>query len=153
MANSKVQIPTSQINVLLVDDDGDDFLFFKKALDNQVFNTNLNRVANGNKLTDLLNDENMPIPDIVFLDVNMPGKNGYDCVIEMKESKRLDKIPIVMYSTCYQEFVADVLYNMGANFYIKKPVEFQDIKNVIQKALCFITENKNYSPTRANFVL
>lgn len=153
MLNPAILTQNSPINVLLVDDDGDDFLFFKKALDYQVFNTTFNRVANGDKLAELLNDGTMPMPDIIFMDVNMPGKNGYDCVIEMKESKTLDKIPIVMYSTCYQEFVADVLYNMGANFYIKKPVGFSEIKNVIQKALCFVTENKSYSPTRANFVL
>ena len=75
----------------------------------------------------------MPIPDIVFRDVDMPGKNGYYYVIEMKESTRLNKIPIVMYSTCYQEFVADVLYNIGANFYIKKTVGFQEIKVLFKK--------------------
>lgn len=153
MLKPAIYTQNSPINVLLVDDDGDDFLFFKKALDNQVFNTKFSRVISGDKLTEILNDESLPVPDIIFLDVNMPGKNGYDCVIEMKESKRLDKIPIVMYSTCYQEFVADVLFNMGANFYIKKPVGFSEIKNVIHKALCFVTENKSYSPTRANFVL
>ena len=97
-------------------------------------------------MSELLNDVNMPIPGIVFLDVNMPDKNGYDCVIEMKQYTRLSKIPIVIYSTCFQEFVASVLYNMGTYFYIKKQVGFQEIKSIVQKALCFKAEN-NYSPT------
>ena len=141
------------INVLLVDDDRDDFLIFKRALEHQVFRTHLERVSNGDDLFTLLADEKATWPHVIFLDVNMIGKNGYDCLLEMKDSRKLDKIPIVMYSTAYEEFVADVLYEMGANFYIKKPAAFSLIRNVIEKALCFVTENEHYLPTRKNFVL
>ncbi len=153
MSYTIVDIAPPIVNVLLVDDDRDDYLIFKSALEHQVFRTHLERVSSGDGLFELLADQNATWPHVIFLDINMIGKNGYDCLLEMKESKRLDKIPIVIYSTCYEEFVADVLYDMGANFYIKKPAEFTNVRKLIEKALCFVTENEHYSPTRKNFVL
>ena len=111
-------------------------------------------MKSGDLLFELLADESSTqLPHVIFLDINMIGKNGYECLIEMKESNLLNKLLIVIYSTCYEEFVADVLYDKGAIFFIKKPPEFNNIRNVIEKALCFVTENENYSPTRKNFVL
>jgi len=145
-------IPTP-LQVLLVDDDKDDYLIFQKALDHQVFKTKLDRVSDGDTLMEILRDDNKTLPDVIFLDISMPGKNGYDCLIEIKQVERLEKIPIIMYSTSYQKDVADILFEMGANYYIKKRGAFSEVKNVIEKALVFISENGNHAPTRANFIL
>ncbi len=83
----------------------------------------------------------------------MVGKNGYDCLLELKDSRKLDKMPIVMYFTAHEEFVADVLYDMGATVYINKPSSFDDMKIVLQKALCFVTYNLHNQPSRENFLI
>ena len=141
------------IKVFLVDDDQDDYLFFKKALQFQVFKTTLQKITCGEDLMDELNDENLVLPDVIFLDINMPEKDGYACLVDIKDSARLKNIPTVMYSTSYQKDVADMLFEIGADFFIKKPKDFNDVRKAIEKALCFVTENEQYSPTRDNFLI
>lgn len=105
------------------------------------------------QLMELLNNEELLLPDVIFLDVNLPDKNGYDCLLDIIETKRLDSVHIIMYSTSYQENVADVLFELGAKFYIKKPTEFNGVKSVIQKALRFVSDKASFLPSRANFLL
>ena len=153
MAYEKTNNSATAINILLVDDDKDDYSIFEEALQSQVFETCLYRVVDGDNLMAVLNDEAATLPDVIFLDINMPGKNGYDCLLEMKDSKRLENIPVIIYSTSYQKDVADVLCDLGANFYIKKPNDFTAVKDVLQKALCYISQNEDYIPTSAHFLL
>lgn len=141
------------IKVLLVDDDNDDYLLFKKILDYQVFKTSLQLVINGDNFMAKLNDENLELPDVIFLDVNMPIRDGYSCLVEIKDLPRLKNIPIVMYSTSYERNVADMLFEMGADYFIQKPTDFEQLRELIERALCFVSENAHYSPTRKNFLI
>ena len=141
------------IKVLLVDDDNDDYLLFKKILDYQVFKTSLQLVINGDNFMAKLNDENLELPDVIFLDVNMPIRDGYSCLVEIKDLPRLKNIPIVMYSTSYERNVADMLFEMGADYFIQKTMDFGDLRMLIERALCFVSENAHYSPTRKNFLI
>ena len=146
------KLKTDSINILLVDDDAEDYMIFKNALSFQVFKTSLERIIDGDMLMQRLHNEDLQLPDVIFLDVNMPGKNGYDCLLEIRESPRLENIQVVMYSTSYHKDVADILFKVGANYYVKKPSYFKDIKKIIEKVLCFVSENQFYSPVRQNFV-
>ena len=58
-----------------------------------------------------------------------------------------------MYSATYQKDVADLLFELGANYFIKKPLRFKDTKKAIERALCFVSQNALFSPTRADFVI
>ena len=84
------------------------------------------------------------MPDVIFLDINMPEKDGYTLLVDIKDLKRLQNIPVVIYSSSFQRDVADMLFEIGANYYIKKPTEFKDVKRMIEKVLCFISENEHY---------
>ena len=90
-------------NVLLVDDDKDDCLFFKEALDELPINVNLTTVYDGDQMINLLK-KNELYPSVIFLDLNMPRKNGMECLMEIKsnaefEINKMNKIPIVLFST------------------------------------------------------
>ena len=130
---------------MFVDDDNDDYLFFKKILDYQVFKTSLQLILNGEHLMEKLNEETLELPDVIFLDINMPLRDGYSCLVEIKDAPRLANIPIVMYSTSYERNVADMLFEMVADYFIEKPTDFEQIRKLIERALCFVSENGYYS--------
>ena len=92
------------LNVLLADDDADDCKFFKDALEELSPNTQLTIVGDGDELMNFLNDavraENFqPLPDVLFLDINMPRKNGFECLEEIKQNEKLKHLSVIMFST------------------------------------------------------
>ena len=88
-------------NILLADDDYDDRLFFAKALNEIAIDTQLKTVNNGEELMDYLTENCEHIPDILFLDLSMPRKTGFECLIEIKENEKMKSLPVVMFSTSY----------------------------------------------------
>lgn len=96
------------INILFADDDKKDCFFFKKALDALPVQTELTVVRTGDQLLKNLSENKNHLPDLVFLDLHMPGKNGVDCLLEIKSNPQLNSIPIIIYSTSMEEPVARV---------------------------------------------
>ena len=137
--------------ILLADDDEDDCFLFKEALDELDIKTQLSIVHNGEQLIKWLN--NKELPHLLFMDLNMPRKNGMDCLIEIKGSENFNNLPIIIYSTSFQADVVDLLYKQGAQFYIRKPNKFLELKNVIHNALTLAAELKYKQPSKENFVL
>ncbi|MBA2611170.1 MAG: response regulator, partial [Bacteroidetes bacterium] len=86
-------------NILLADDDTDDCFLFEKALKEIPIATHLTTVSNGEVLMDYLLKNPMNLPDVLFLDLSMPRKTGYECLIEIKENKKLEAIPIIVFTT------------------------------------------------------
>ena len=131
---------TEKIHILLADDDTDDALFFAKALNELTIEMELQVVVNGDDLMTFLKDENISIPDVLFLDINMPRKNGIDCLAEIKQIPKLKSLPIVMFSTSNEWDKINLLFKTGANVYIHKPNDFQQLKQVIFHALPISTQ-------------
>jgi CheY-like chemotaxis protein len=130
-------LPKSRFrHVLLADDDHDDCDLFEDALAEAVCDTQLACASNGDHLMQMLNDLEAQRPDIIFLDLNMPVKNGIDCLREIKGSSRLADIPVVIISTSALQAAIDATYDLKANFYFKKPDTFVRLKEVLQKILC-----------------
>ena len=78
-----------QLNILLADDDYDDCMFFKKALESLPIVSQLKMVHDGEQLMDLLLSEATTLPDILFLDLNMPRMNGMECLMEIKKKHKI----------------------------------------------------------------
>ena len=96
MTNTHQNIP---LNILLADDDADDRYFFERALQDLPITTNLKTVPDGARLMEYLYKNTDHLPDVLFLDNNMPRKNGSECLAEIKNNAQLKGIPIVMCST------------------------------------------------------
>ena len=130
-----------QLNVLLADDDTDDCFFFEKALREISMTTQLTTVNDGERLMDHLSKNVEKLPDVLFLDLNMPRKSGFECLTEIMESTILKDIPVVMFSTSYtldrnyEQSMIDVLYKMGAQDYIRKPGTVAELKELILHSL------------------
>ena len=140
------------LNVMLVDDDQDDRFFFQKALDAFEFPSYLKTVRDGERLMNYLDDYSDSLPDVLFLDLNMPKKNGSECLKEIKAKDKLKALPVVIYSTSLNETIADVLYSQGAHYYIRK-CEFAQLKILLHKVLTEMIETKFARPVRDEFVI
>ena len=107
---------------MLADDDEDDRLLFKMALKEVNPNINLTFAEDGEILMDVLSSQNSHLPSLLFLDLNMPFKNGKECLKEIRNNEALDDLLVVIYSTSSSDLDIEETYNLGANLYIEKPV-------------------------------
>jgi CheY-like chemotaxis protein len=142
-----------QLNILLADDDTDDCLFFKDALEGIPISVELTAVHDGEQLMQFLNNETNRLPHILFLDLNMPRKNGFECLAEIKLNQKLNHIPVVIFSTSFEKEVVNKLYETGAKYFIRKPSEFSQFKKIILYVLTLLLQENISQPTKENFVL
>jgi len=141
-------------NILLADDDLDDCLFFKEALEELSFSSSLQTVNNGEQLMNLLTmTKSNDLPDILFLDLNMPRKTGFDCLSEIKLNDNLKQLPVIIFSTSLDNQNINQLYEDGATYYIQKPAEFSNLKKIILKSLQLVESTNYEQPPKENFVI
>lgn len=121
-------------HIILAEDDEDDSLFFEDALRSVSDPPSLTRARDGVELTALLSASST-LPDVIFLDINMPRKNGAQCLAEIRTKKDLQHLPIVVLSTSSSQDIIDDMYASGANLYVQKPSDFGMWKRVIARVL------------------
>ncbi|PKQ44771.1 response regulator [Confluentibacter flavum] len=143
----------THINILLADDDKDDCLLFIEALDELQLQTTLTLVHDGEQLMQLLLKNSKNIFDVLFLDLNMPRKNGFACFEEIKNNDKLKSLPVIIFSTSCDRSVADQFYKKGAHHYICKPADFSELRKIIQKALLLISEKNSSQPPKEKYLL
>ncbi len=140
------------LNILLADDDTDDCNFFKEALAKLNLSTNLKTVNDGEELMQLLTNETIDLPNLLFLDINMPRKNGFECLSEIKKNERLKDLPIVIFSTSNSRDNINHAFKIGANIYIRKPGNFAQLMQVIQHAIP-IASDEIVSTSQLKYIL
>ncbi|MGJ8591311.1 MAG: response regulator [Aquaticitalea sp.] len=133
--------------VILADDDEDDRLFFTEAFDELKIRTRVDTYKDGVELMDALHSPELPLPNIIFLDLNMPKKSGFECLVDLKKDKKFDSIAIAIYSTSASEEDIENTFVNGANIYIKKPNNFNDLKKVLTE---IVTTNWQYQTNGLN---
>ena len=131
----------ASLNILLADDDLDDCMFFREALEELSVKTKLSTVNDGAQLMKMLSETRVK-PDVLFLDLNMPCKNGIECITEIKSDDLLKQLPVIIYSTSFDPDIVKLMQLSGAHYYICKPAEFHNLKKVIDKSLKLISQNK-----------
>ena len=142
------------LSILLADDDADDCIFFKEAVEELFLSTQLLTMPDGEQLMQYLNHETNKLPDILFLDLNMPRKNGFECLSEIKLNPKLKQLPVIVFSTSFEQEVVNLLYKNGAQYFIRKPSEFSQFKKIIHQAISTLITPQNIPlQTRENFVL
>ena len=132
--------------ILLADDDEDDCMFFREALDELSLCATLKTVNNGVELMNFLENNLLNLPQMLFLDLNMPRKSGAECLEEIKQSEKFKHLPVIIYSTSSNIDVMDQLYGKGAQYYIRKPADFSNLKSVISRTIDLILQ-KNVLPS------
>lgn len=140
------------LNLLLADDDKDDRFFFNKVLQELSIRSKLTTVEDGEKLMHYLSKNYKNLPNILFLDLNMPRKNGSECLSEIKNNNKLKELPVVIYSTSLHEDVADLLYQKGAHYYVRKS-DIVELKKVLEHVLKLMVASNFARPERSRFII
>jgi CheY-like chemotaxis protein len=120
------------------DDDEDDIQFFEEALEELNEKTTLITARNGVDLMKYLVDSRN-VPHVLFLDMNMPLKNGIECLKEIRLMDHCQKLLVIIYSTAVNQEHIPSLIAQGSSHYIRKPNEFQKIKTVIKTVLSILS--------------
>lgn len=141
------------LKVFLTDDDEDDRLFFEEAIEEVSVETELTTFNDGKVLMNYLHKPNAILPDLLFLDLNMPIKNGMECLEEIKATEKLKDIIIAIYSTSSSEKDIEETFIKGANIYINKPSNFKALKKVIDKVLKTNWQYQSSSLNRNTFLM
>lgn len=148
-----MKMGNAPLRILLADDDEGDRLLFKEILDEIETSTIVHTVNDGVQLMEYLLEEGVRLPDLLFLDLNMPFKNGMECLKEIRSNEAFNDISIAIYSTSSTENDIDEAFRLGANIYITKPASFQSLKQVLTKAVTIVRQNQDATFNRDNFVL
>ena len=126
--------------VLLVEDDPDDQHLTRRALDNELVKIDLRVVEDGETALDYLfqradfsDAESAPVPDLIFLDLNLPKIGGREILNQIKRDDRLRNIPVVILTTSDQD--TDILqsYNLGCNSFVTKPVDLDKFIGAVRE--------------------
>ena len=141
------------LHILLADDDDDDRLFFKDAIGEVKVKTVVNMVNDGVELMDYLNNANTRLPNLIFLDLNMPRKDGMECLKEIRSNHKLKDLSIAIYSTSALEKDIEETFVKGANIYIKKPNDFEELKSILDKVININWQYHTSGFNKENFLL
>jgi CheY-like chemotaxis protein len=129
--------PPTVVDVLLVEDDPGDVLMTREALEEHKLRNTLHVVDDGVEAVAFLRREgryaDAPRPGLILLDLNLPRKDGREVLAEIKADESLRAIPVVVLTTSEAE--EDVLrsYDLHANAYVTKPVDFERFITVVQQ--------------------
>lgn len=135
--------------IFYTDDDEDDLNIFSDAVELLTKKIQLQTYNGGDKLLKaILNPP--PIPNLVFLDLNMPGKNGFDVLLELRTLESNNAIPVIIFSTSSEPAIIEKCRLLGANYFITKPVLMRDIIKSIEYAL--EVDWSEFVPEKHNFV-
>jgi len=132
------------VEILLVEDNEGDIGLVEEVFEEGRINNNLSVAEDGEEAMMFLHKEgqftNATRPDLILLDLNLPGKDGREVLKEVKVDDDLKKIPVVVLTTSKAE--EDILksYDLHANSYITKPVDFNQFMNVIKSIESFWLE-------------
>lgn len=139
---------TDKINIFYTDDDRDDIAFFKDAVTVASNDIQVITHFNGGDLLELLKNP-PPHPAMVFLDWNMPGKDGAYVLKEIMAHDEISKIPVIILSTSDLEENINQARTLGARMYMTKPNSFNSLVSMIKYSLTIDWDS--FTPTEQNF--
>lgn len=142
-----------KIYILLADDDDDDRLFFSEAIEQLDLSISLTWVVNGVELLNYLNNPENQLPEIIFLDLNMPIKGGIECLTEIRKNERLKNLSVAIYSTSSAERDIEECLVQGANIYIKKPSDFEILQSILHKVITINHQYHGSGFSKENFLM
>lgn len=120
--------------IFLIDDDEDDQIFFKDVIESINPALRFDIAINGKMALDKLKNSTS-LPDIIFLDLNMPIMNGFEFLIQIKKENALSKIPVGIFTTSNIVRDIELTKEFGARFFLTKPTDFQILRKKLQQIL------------------
>ena len=125
----------SKLSVLLIDDDDDDRFLFAEAVKKIDPSIECETSDDCRQILDNLEQRGQAMPNVIFLDLNMPEIHGFDCLMVLKNDRLWKTIPVIIYSTSKNNVDMERAEQLGASGYLKKPGDFsilyQKLKSII----------------------
>jgi CheY-like chemotaxis protein len=129
--------------LLIIEDSDEDFEALNRIIDRvSTFALKIDRCIDGDDALDFLNrvgeyknHEDTPYPDLIILDLNLPGTDGREVLATIKQSKALKQIPVVVFSTSSNPKDIEACYQSGANSYLLKPMNINELKESVRMML------------------
>lgn len=134
------ELPTDQgslvpVDVLLVEDDPGDMLMTREAFEQRGMRNRLHVVSDGEQAIEFLRRAGdftaAPTPGLILLDLNLPRRNGFEVLAEVKSDSELRRIPVVVLTTSRAQEDIVRSYSLHANAYVTKPIDFDRFMNTI----------------------
>jgi len=138
-------------NVVFVDDDADEFYLFNEAIEQAELAVKMRRAKDGNDLIKYLHENELP--DVIFMDLNMPYKDGVETLTELKSNGNFKEIPVIIFSTSRNANQINTCFDKGANMYVVKPETFDEISHMVKKVFAIDWKNSHQQAPQESFVL
>ncbi|MDF2449545.1 MAG: rcp1 3 [Bacteroidota bacterium] len=126
-------------HIMVIDDDDDDRELFCKSLNQISEEIDCISEPSGTDALEYLNNPSKPVPDVIFLDINMPVMTGWQFLTTVKHDARIKDIPVIMLSSSSNPREVNIAYDLGADSYCVKP----DKPTELKKMLSLIAQNLN----------
>ncbi|GBE93455.1 response regulator [Nostoc cycadae] len=146
---------TKKLNkpLLVVEDSNEDFKMLQRLMRRLAVQNPIYRCTNGDEVLDLLyqekssqNPNSIPTPSVILLDLNLPGIDGRDILERLKQDMSLKKIPIVVFTTSSNPKDIEFCYQKGANGYLVKPMDAQELQKTVQAFVDYWLESNTVPP-------
>jgi len=132
-----------QKKILLIDDDPDDQVFFRDAL--QTIQPDIYCELTSSCQEAFRQLEYPPLPEFIFMDLNMPVMNGFDCLVYLKNQKKYKDIPVVIFTTSKNLNDINKTKQLGAKWYMTKPDDFNQLCSKLNKIIQKDTIDSTYT--------
>ncbi|MBD2598123.1 two-component system response regulator [Nostoc sp. MBR 210] len=146
---------TKKLNkpLLVVEDSNEDFKMLQRLMRRLAVQNPIYRCTNGDEVLDFLyreensqNPNTIPKPSVILLDLNLPGIDGRDILERLKQDISLKKIPIVVFTTSSNPKDIEFCYQKGANGYLVKPMDAQELQKTVQAFVEYWLERNTLPP-------
>lgn len=118
--------------IFYADDDADDRDLFDTIVKDLSEQSDIITADDGEQLMARIEDNTPPPPDVIFLDINMPHKNGFDALDDIRKHPKTKNTPVIILTTSAREEDINTMYDKGANFFITKPDSFSTFRNILK---------------------
>ena len=118
-------------HILLMDDDEDDFLILRDIMETYFPAIRLTYLYGGGRIDKSIFDH----VDLVFLDINMPGRNGFEYLDLIRRQFNLTTLPVIIYTNSFSTRDITIAYQKGANLFVNKPMSFETVRVLINEIL------------------
>lgn len=125
------------MTILIADDDADDRMFLEQAMRQNGYDQDIRFVEDGEELMEYLkrqgryNESNAPWPNMLILDLNMPRKNGFQALSEIKDDPKLRRLPVIVMTTSSADEDVVKTYNLGVNSFVTKPFNYNRLVEMV----------------------
>jgi CheY-like chemotaxis protein len=152
LEHKDIPLKSDTLYIILADDDQDDRELFSEVIGESGINVKLECAEDGKELISLLESPAAELPNMIFLDLNMPNKGGKECLEVIRNSKRLQDIPVIIYSTSSSPNDINETFDLGANLYVRKPTSYSDLLTMARTVLNMNWDNYKPKESKTNFV-